>query len=202
MSLLIVAGYPGAGKSTVSHLLATETGAALLDKDTLAAGFADRLNAALGLPSHDRDSETYNKEVRPLEYQALYDAIGDNLLTGNNVIATAPWLAEFTVPTWREYLRFCDIGGYPQEHLQEVLLCWVRCDADTRRRRITERGQARDECKLSHWDDYVAGLPDEVAYIEAADVVIDNPEGQDQSLHDQVCALADRMTDLEGVQKI
>lgn len=91
MTLIIVGGYAGAGKTTFSRLLATRTQATFIDKDTLTMPLVEKLCTEMGMSAHDRESEKYLKQVRPLEYACLLASIEDNLACPRAIIAAAPW---------------------------------------------------------------------------------------------------------------
>jgi hypothetical protein len=75
ITLALVAGYAGSGKSEAGKLLAAATGWAMLDKDTLSRPMTERLLQALGGDPDDRHSPTYLEHARPLEYACLMKAV-------------------------------------------------------------------------------------------------------------------------------
>lgn len=56
ITLALVAGYAGSGKSEAGKLLAAATGWAMLDKDTISRPMTERLLLALGGDPDDRHS--------------------------------------------------------------------------------------------------------------------------------------------------
>lgn len=140
--LFLVAGYAGSGKTYVSRSLAKRLCCPLLDKDTLCSPFSRYL-------ADTCESETYLEQVRPREYEVLYAAIEDNLAFNPFVVATAPFIAEVTDPSWKEFIN--QLAG-KFEH--QVVTIWVTASEETVRERIQSRGEERDAWKLRHWDKY------------------------------------------------
>jgi len=148
--MVLVAGYAACGKSFVSRRLAEELGnCCYLDKDTLAAPLADRLLEALGQGLGDRDSETYRREVRPLEYECLMAAALEASAYADYVIISSPFLSQLADQDWMRRLQ-CQAD----ERKIALRLIWVHCDEARLRERMIERGSERDAAKLSAWETY------------------------------------------------
>jgi len=166
--MLIVAGFAGSGKTEVARRLAAELGWPVLDKDTLTRPVTSRLLELYGETPHDRETETYRHHVRPVEYEILEDTAYDNLRCGVSVILSAPYIWEVRDPEWRQQaqLKAAAVNA-------ELRIIWVRCDADTMRRQLIERGARRDDYKLAHWETYLQIICPEVEATEPF-ILIDN----------------------------
>lgn len=152
-TLILVAGYAGSGKTRVGQDVARRLPACYLDKDTLAGPFVERLLAALNLPAGDRDSPAYQREIRPLEYEALLAAGLEAAALGADVVLSAPFLAQLTDNAWASWL-----SEQALERNVQLRTVWVACDPDTLRQRMVERGSPRDCAKLADWTAYAAAL--------------------------------------------
>lgn len=177
--LTIVGGYAGSGKSEFSRFLSDITGWAFLDKDSLTRAMVERLLVSLGGDPHDRHTELYLGEVRPLEYRCLMETAFDNLKVGTSAILSAPFVAELVDPDWVSRLtNRCAARGI------DVAVVWVRCDPDSMREYIEFCGAPRDAWKLKNWETYVSGLNTDTSP-ETAHITVDNRLGAAISLADQ-----------------
>ena len=92
LTLRIVIGTAGSGKSTIAQRLAREYGAAYLDKDAMSARFVEAALLAAGYDAGDRESNAfYRDRILPLEYDSLLDVAGANLRLGRPVVIDAPF---------------------------------------------------------------------------------------------------------------
>ena len=97
--LVILAGPPGVGKSTVSSgLLELLPGTFCVDKDVTASGFILEAAASAGLPSSEAyGTKRYWRELRPREYAGAVGLACANLVGTRIVLAVGGWGPELGV---------------------------------------------------------------------------------------------------------
>ncbi|GHH49228.1 GntR family transcriptional regulator [Lentzea cavernae] len=151
--VVLIGGYAGSGKTELGRIIARETGWPMLDKDTLTRPVVEAALELLDLSPNDRESEEYLTNVRPREYEALMNAMSENVQCGNSAIVTAPFIKEFKDPAWLNRIQAsCDAMG------AAVSVVWVYCDASTMNTYIRHRGAARDTSKLENWSAYLQAI--------------------------------------------
>ena len=149
----VVAGAPGAGKSTVAERLARllRPAPAILDKDTLFRGFADEVLAAGGRGHGEREGDWYDAHVKVHEYGAITAAARQIRAAGCPVLLVAPFTAQIRDPgRWAAWTE--ELGGDP------VRLVWVTLEAATLRARIVARGRGEDAGKLADFERFAARM--------------------------------------------
>ncbi|MCD0442479.1 AAA family ATPase [Glycomyces sp. A-F 0318] len=169
--LVIIGGYAGSGKSELGRTLARLTSWAMVDKDTTTRPVVEKALEVMGTSPNDRESDIYLNEVRPREYEAMMATITENLTSGSNVIATAPFIRELRDEAWLQRLRsLCDSTG------TRLVVVWVKCDAESMHTYLRGRGAARDTAKLEGWQTYLDKI--DLDYRPAVEhFVIDNSLG-------------------------
>lgn len=147
MTLHIICGPAGTGKSTYGRQLASGLKACLLDSDTATEPVVRAGMSFGGSDPDDRDSETYRIAFRNPVYECLLNTAAENL-PHLDVVLVGPFTTEIRDPTWAESLR--------QRFGVGVEVIFVICDEAVRRERIMNRGNARDGLKLADWESYLA----------------------------------------------
>lgn len=178
--VVLIGGYAGSGKTELGRMIVRETGWGMFDKDSTTRAVVEAVLVALGQSPSDRESATYLDIIRPAEYEALMDAVAENVACGASAVVTAPFLRELSDPGWLNRVKSrCDT-------LRATLnVVWVACDAESMRSYLKHRGAPRDDWKLANWDAYLASINLDFRP-PGPHVVVDNSRGYSLTLHDQV----------------
>ncbi|MGH3266659.1 MAG: AAA family ATPase [Trebonia sp.] len=195
----VVAGPPGAGKSTIARLLLARLDPvpALLDKDTMYGSFVAATLARADRPPGEREGPWYDEHVKVHEYAGMAATAREIRRYDCPVLLSGPFTQQIhDADRWRSWVDA--LGG------GTVRLVWVRSDAETLRRRLTARASGRDSGKLLDFDAFTARMRlDDVPAVPHA--VIDNRLRAPISPEDQVASLAghaDTREDLRPARRI
>ena len=136
--LILVAGEPASGKSTLGRSLARRLGAAYLDMDTISFPFLER---CIREDHGFKDSARYRDHYRDAEYRSLLATAADNLATGIDCIVVAPFRLERANPALAAYLR-------ERFRIDATTVgIDIRIDRKRQLENIVSRGEARDTVK-------------------------------------------------------
>lgn len=140
---VVLAGPPGAGKSTIAGLLAAGApDMVVVDKDVVTGAVVDAALRAAGVPHLDRDGEYYRRHLSRACYAATEAVAGSVVANGSVPVLVAPYEGTIDDPGWAAELE----GRLAVGRLVAV---WVVAHPAVLRRRLAERCEPRDATKLA-----------------------------------------------------
>ncbi|MCG8479609.1 MAG: AAA family ATPase [Spirochaetales bacterium] len=159
-NLVVIAGPPASGKSTLGRAIARRTAMAYLDLDTLSAPL---LEAHLERTPGFKDSDEYRRFFRAREYRALFDVACENLGLHCDCIVVAPFSRERRDATFFSRMR-------AERDIEcSVVAITVTIDMHRWMTNIRSRGAERDAGKLDVLNT-AASAPDGSESVWDADV--------------------------------
>ena len=179
----VVAGAPGAGKSTAAgRLLASLTPVpALLDKDTMYGSFVTTILSNFGRPPGEREGPWYDKNIKVHEYTGMTATAREIRSHGCPVILCGPFTEQIhDTDRWWTWVTELGCG--------RVRLVWVRSDAESLHHRLTARGSHRDTEKLADFATFTTRMRLDTPPAAPHDV-IDNRLSAASTIQDQIAAL-------------
>jgi predicted kinase len=150
LPVVVLSGPPASGKSTLSHLVARDLRAAVIDQDIATGPLIEVVQRLVGVD--DLDDPRLARLTRDARYRVVLDLAVDNLTAGIPVVLVAPFTAERAEPAaWAEtHDRLVAAGGAP-------MLVWLRLEPAEMLRRLRERASDRDTAKLADEAAYLSG---------------------------------------------
>lgn len=158
--ILVIAGAPGAGKSTVGDLLLQRLRAArrpvpaLLDKDTLYGDFVAAMLEFAGRSPGEREGAWYDAHIKRYEYSGMTATAREIATRGCPVLLSGPFTRQIREPDlWA--LWVAELGS-------PATLIYVRTDEATLASRLAARGSHRDTDKRADFASFLARMTPDV----------------------------------------
>ena len=168
--LILVTSPPACGKTYVSRQLAKKLKHVVyLDKDTLI--ILSKQIFAVANQEYNRSSDFFEANIRDYEYAAIVALAMEALEYDDIVLINAPFTKEVRNTEYMSALK----ARLAQTNARLTVI-WVRTDVEVCKQRMIRRGSDRDRWKLTHWDEYIAGVNFDIPK------ELDDPECKDDLL--------------------
>ncbi len=150
--LILVTSPPACGKTFISKELSkTLKHVVYLDKDTLIL-LSKQIFKVAGQP-YDRSSKFFEDNIRDYEYETVVALALEALDYDDIVLINAPFTEEI-----RDLNYINRLKAKLREKNARLVVIWVETSVEVCRQRMISRNSDRDTWKLSHWDEYIAGV--------------------------------------------
>ncbi len=180
--LVVFAGAPGVGKSTLARALARELRAAYLDKDTIK-------DAALEL-GRELKVENAMQFAGALSYTLLIPIARDNLTVGTDVIIDSPAGYRTFQDAIEQLVRGVKVSF-------KLIEC-ITTDETLLRERIERRGPDLPEHRVRDWDAYQQAR-ERLERMSGPRLVVDTAETVPTNLRKIMNALGLHLSDSSGI---
>jgi predicted kinase len=143
VSLVLVMGVPGSGKTSLARRVVEQVHWTYLDNNFIVDPFF----------AETRNAEQYSA-LRPTLYEVLYNVTVHNLSVGNTVLLDVPHVKQMQDPAWRERMHSIALSATAT---LKVIRCY--CSEFTLKQRLRTRGEKRDIWKLDNWKEFLKQEP-------------------------------------------
>jgi predicted kinase len=181
--VVLLTGWPAAGKSTVGRELAHRLGGTLIDQDTATGPLVAVVADLVGV--HDLTDPQLAGPTRRARYETVTALAEDNLRIGTPVVLVAPFTEERRdLDAWNALdRRLRAAGGSP-------LLVWLRLEPATVVHRLRSRGASRDTAKVTDAAAFTADL--DTSEPVGPHLTVDGERPTDDVMRTVLAALAER----------
>ena len=150
--LILVTSPPACGKTYVAKALAKQLhNIVYLDKDTLIV-LSKQIFKVAGQP-YDRSSDFFEENIRNYEYDVILALGFEALSYDNTVLINAPFSREVRDAAYMQALKEKLVAQGAK-----LVVVWIVTDPEVCHQRMIQRNSDRDTWKLTHWDEYIAGV--------------------------------------------
>ena len=176
--VVMVAGCPGSGKSTVGKRISHELKIAFIDKDTVAREISEKAIELQKSYEGDYETNAYGKLIRTAQYKDMGLIAAVNLKLKRSVLITAPFNSQVQDldsnnnididklcldPNVPDYMKWPNDGdadsdgevdsgrGAKNDWKVGLYFVWVETSREVELSRLFARDAKRDSWKLAHW---------------------------------------------------